>query len=191
LTRGALVAQRVCWVWGGALLTRPPTPPCPARGRLGVRGLPTPICYTTCSWRSSAASVSPRLSWDTAALEPRSSSPMSDRWPRPRSCCSVVTGQGPGCVDAGHFSVDRYRAAGARPHFVTPGIPALTLAELLQSRKNVPRSESTAKTIQHLHNRLLGYTKWCEERGRRQYWTAKFATSCCRNLGVSCVSAPS
>jgi hypothetical protein len=147
------------------------------------------------SWRSSAASASPRLSWDTAALEPRSSSPVSDRWPRPRSCCSVVTGQGPGCVDAGHFSVDRYRAARARPYVVVaPDTPAPPASPWLSCRK-AGRTCRAPRARQRLFNicttGVLGCTKWCEERGRRQYWTAKFATSCCRNLGVSCVSAPS
>jgi hypothetical protein len=83
----------------------------------------------------------------------------------------VVTGQGSGCVDAGHFSVDRYRAAGARPYVVVaPGIPALTPAELLQSRKNVLRSEGKAKsTLNNYPTGVLGYIKWCEERGRRRH----------------------
>jgi len=87
------------------------------------------------SWRSSAASVSPRLSWDTAALEPRSSSPVSDPWPRPRSCCSC----------SASFRNTRYTSP-----------TSLALAELPQSWKNVPRSARSAKTIQHLHNRRPG-----------------------------------
>ena len=144
------------------------------------------------SWRLSAASASPRSPWDTCR---RSSARFRRRRIDGRGrggAAAVVTGQGWGCVDSGRLSVDRHRAAGARPHFVTTPVPPT--APWLSCRK-AGRTCRAPRARQRLFNicttGVLGYTNWCEERGRRRYWTAKFATSCCRNLGVSCVSAPS
>ena len=169
LTRGALVAQRVSWVWGGALLTN--------IGHLhGLAQL--------------------AAAWEFGGYLRRFAI---------QRFLAIVGGIDIAAVAMGH------NAVGAALVFAGVGSMAAAAVVLVSSpdkaRAAVPAASSwlscrkagrtcrAPRVRQRLFNicttGVLGYTKWCEERGRRGYWTAKFATSCCRNLGVSCVSAPS
>jgi len=142
------------------------------------------------SWRSSAASVSPRLSWDTTALESRSFSPAVNRWRRPRSCCC--------CRHRTRLGL-RWRRALFRwslsccwcsASFRNTSTPVPPPSPWLSCRKpgrtcRAPRARQrlfNICTTQYLHNRRPGL---------HQVAWGTIATNRYRNLGVCCVSAPS